>query len=485
MEQTPPPPAVAAEASGSPVASPFVATLDVRQQAQAAAATPLTPLAGPALPQPSPLRRRGYFTDVHGGGAFSRVPSLFGRLEGDRSRPLTGGAVLPTVGTAFGRAALNLSWPEGGEVSAECRDLVERLLQLEPKQRLGHRGAGEVKLHPWFAGVDWASLARQKVAFVPQPDCDTDTSYFSSKPVSQRSLALDLDSSRGELDLAAVTAAVGAAAAAAGAGAPLSPAASLASSRSQSRGGSRRPSARRRSLRQALAEPSGASLSELRGLRGATLSHSSGASAASAASLAGGDAMAVDASGGSVVRAAADLLRQQSTAGQQAQAQAQAHAWLRHAAQQPSRSATVLSGGSELPEGEPRGPLSADDEELASPSEAAAATEDGGEAASACMGRYGGAASPSASSCGSPMGSDGGGYSSGGEGGGSEASSEASGSHPHFRNFSFKNLDMLAEQNLQALRDQYEEEFSEFDRPPDLNALRSLTPSPERPPPPT
>lgn len=400
-----------------------------------------------------------------------------------------------------------------------------------------------MKLHPWFAGVDWASLARQKVAFVPQPDCDTDTSYFSSKPVSQRSLALDLDSSRGELDLAAVTAAVGAAAAAAGAGAPLSPAASLASSRSQSRGGSRRPSARRRSLRQALAEPSGASLSELRGLRGATLSHSSGASAASAASLAGGDAMAVDASGGSVVRAAADLLRQQSTAGQQAQAQAQAHAWLRHAAQQPSRSATVLSGGSELPEGEPRGPLSADDEELASPSEAAAATEDGGEAASACMGRYGGAASPSASSCGSPMGSDGGGYSSGGEGGGSEASSEASGSHPHFRNFSFKNLDMLAEQNLQALRwgaprgggagvvcvpapgrraapccvlprsaepprpvlshahppclcrtrhphtrprrDQYEEEFSEFDRPPDLNALRSLTPSPERPPPPT
>lgn len=32
-------------------------------------------------------------------------------------------------------------------------------------------------------------------------------------------------------------------------------------------------------------------------------------------------------------------------------------------------------------------------------------------------------------------------------------------------------------------RDRFEEDFSEFDRPPDLNALRSLTGSPERPPP--
>ena len=84
------------------------------------------------------------------------------------------------------------------------------------------RGAGEVKMHPWFAGVDWPSLARQKVAFVPQPDCETDTSYFSSKPVSQRSLALDLDSSRSETAESLAAAAM------------LSPAGSLASSRGAS-----------------------------------------------------------------------------------------------------------------------------------------------------------------------------------------------------------------------------------------------------------
>lgn len=35
-------------------------------------------------------------------------------------------------------------------VSEECRDLISRLLSGDPEQRLGHRGAGEVKLHPWF-----------------------------------------------------------------------------------------------------------------------------------------------------------------------------------------------------------------------------------------------------------------------------------------------------------------------------------------------
>lgn len=41
----------------------------------------------------------------------------------------------------------------------------------------------QVKLHPWFAGLDWASLARQKAAFVPTLEHEFDTSYFASKPV--------------------------------------------------------------------------------------------------------------------------------------------------------------------------------------------------------------------------------------------------------------------------------------------------------------
>ncbi len=41
----------------------------------------------------------------------------------------------------------------------------------------------QVKLHPWFVGLDWASLARQKAAFVPTLDNEFDTSYFACKPV--------------------------------------------------------------------------------------------------------------------------------------------------------------------------------------------------------------------------------------------------------------------------------------------------------------
>eukprot|EP00775_Hariotina_reticulata_P007561 gene7561-7768_t len=66
---------------------------------------------------------------------------------------------------------------EGEHVlSEEGRDLISQLLQGDPRKRLGHRGAGEVKLHPWFKGIEWESLARQKAAFVPQEN----SPYFAS-----------------------------------------------------------------------------------------------------------------------------------------------------------------------------------------------------------------------------------------------------------------------------------------------------------------
>ena len=41
----------------------------------------------------------------------------------------------------------------------------------------------QVKLHPWFRGLDWASLARTKAAFIPTVEHEYDTSYFATKPV--------------------------------------------------------------------------------------------------------------------------------------------------------------------------------------------------------------------------------------------------------------------------------------------------------------
>jgi hypothetical protein len=48
----------------------------------------------------------------------------------------------------------HIHWPAGedGEcvVSPACRDLITQLLNQVPHDRLGYKGAGEVKMHPFF-----------------------------------------------------------------------------------------------------------------------------------------------------------------------------------------------------------------------------------------------------------------------------------------------------------------------------------------------
>lgn len=73
----------------------------------------------------------------------------------------------------------NIPWPSvPSDMSSEVQDLIDRLLSPDPNQRLGAKGASEVKVHPFFTGVDWDNLTLQKAAFVPQPDSIDDTSYF-------------------------------------------------------------------------------------------------------------------------------------------------------------------------------------------------------------------------------------------------------------------------------------------------------------------
>ncbi|CAN6357134.1 unnamed protein product [Urochloa humidicola] len=75
-----------------------------------------------------------------------------------------------------------IPWPHvPEELSFEAFDLIDKLLMENPVQRLGATGAGEVKAHPFFKGINWDMLARQKVAFIPSTDDEYDTSYFASR----------------------------------------------------------------------------------------------------------------------------------------------------------------------------------------------------------------------------------------------------------------------------------------------------------------
>ncbi|XP_022768935.1 probable serine/threonine protein kinase IRE4 isoform X9 [Durio zibethinus] len=75
-----------------------------------------------------------------------------------------------------------IPWPSvPSEMSYEAQDLINRFLIHDPNQRLGANGSTEVKVHPFFNGVNWDSLALQKAAFIPHPDSADDTSYFVSR----------------------------------------------------------------------------------------------------------------------------------------------------------------------------------------------------------------------------------------------------------------------------------------------------------------
>ncbi|GFP92684.1 probable serine/threonine protein kinase ire4 [Phtheirospermum japonicum] len=94
-----------------------------------------------------------------------------------------------------------IPWPSvPDEMSCDAQDLIDRLLVHNPDERLGARGASEVKAHPFFSGVDWDNLTLQKAAFVPQPERMDDTSYFVSRyksngvEVDESSMDSDSDS---------------------------------------------------------------------------------------------------------------------------------------------------------------------------------------------------------------------------------------------------------------------------------------------------
>uniref|UniRef100_A0A3B5L487 non-specific serine/threonine protein kinase n=1 Tax=Xiphophorus couchianus TaxID=32473 RepID=A0A3B5L487_9TELE len=85
-------------------------------------------------------------------------------------------------------------WPEGDDaLPADAQDLITRLLWQSPLERLGTGGTSEVKQHPFFVGLDWNGLLRQKAEFIPQLEAEDDTSYFDTRSDRYHHLASDED----------------------------------------------------------------------------------------------------------------------------------------------------------------------------------------------------------------------------------------------------------------------------------------------------
>lgn len=71
----------------------------------------------------------------------------------------------------------HLRFPEDPHLTFEAKDLIYRLL-CDVDNRLGTRGAQEIKAHPWFKGVEWDKLYEMEAAFKPQVNGELDTQNF-------------------------------------------------------------------------------------------------------------------------------------------------------------------------------------------------------------------------------------------------------------------------------------------------------------------
>ncbi|KAL8951124.1 MAG: hypothetical protein Q9222_002868 [Ikaeria aurantiellina] len=99
--------------------------------------------------------------------------------------------------------ARRIEWPGEEElsmVSAEARDILDRLMTVNPKARLGANmqekfssGGEEIRKHPWFSCINWDTLLEDEAQFVPAPENPEDTEYFDARGATLQAFAEEME----------------------------------------------------------------------------------------------------------------------------------------------------------------------------------------------------------------------------------------------------------------------------------------------------
>lgn len=98
--------------------------------------------------------------------------------------------------------ARRIHWPDESEdeVSPEAKDLINKLLCIDPRERLGSNkdekfasGGEEIRNHPWFQGLNWETLLQDEAQFVPQPENPEDTEYFDARGATLQAFAEEME----------------------------------------------------------------------------------------------------------------------------------------------------------------------------------------------------------------------------------------------------------------------------------------------------
>ncbi len=91
------------------------------------------------------------------------------------------------VPAEISRRILKSNPPIPRSFSKCAKDFILRLLVKQPAKRLGANGAGEVKAHPFFDGINWNDLASRKTPtpFKPLISNELDTGNFADEFTKQ------------------------------------------------------------------------------------------------------------------------------------------------------------------------------------------------------------------------------------------------------------------------------------------------------------